>query len=318
MCVANATLSTLASKKSLIPVAVLIASPSVSAAVSVAPRSNWCALQLKLMQQFKKTPASLLAGVFLCLLSSASVLAECGRPDTASIAVAKVQDGDTLKLSDGRSVRVLGINAPEITVGQKRGQPLGQEALVSARKFVAQAGGEVRLGFDVEKRDHYGRWLAHVYDNSGRSLAVEQVRAGMAFQISVPPNRAQESCLSSVEARARKNPSGVWRNSYWSSFPSTSLTTSDTGFRLVRGKVARVDVNSSVWIELEGELVAQIKKSDWQAFGRSDWQSLVGKTLEVRGWITARKDSGSSKEGKRRFKALVISLRAPSSLKVIN
>jgi micrococcal nuclease len=270
------------------------------------------------MQQFKKTPVSLLTGVFLCLLSSSSVLAECGHPETASIAVAKVQDGDTLKLSDGRSVRVLGINAPEITVGQKRGQPLGKESLASAQEFVARAGGEVRLGFDAEKRDHYGRWLAHVYDKSGRSLAVEQIRIGMAFQISVPPNRAQESCLSSVEVRARKNPSGVWRNSYWSSFPSVSLALSDTGFRLVRGKVTRVDVNSSVWIEFDGDLVAQIKKSDWSGFGRSDWQSLVGKNLEVRGWITARKDRGNPQGGKRRFKPLVMGLRAPSSLKVIN
>lgn len=269
------------------------------------------------MQQSLKTPASLLTGVFLCLFSSSSILAECGHPESAAIAVAKVQDGDTLKLSDGRSIRVLGINAPEITVGQKRGQPLGQESLVSARQFVARAGGEVRLGFDAEKRDHYGRWLAHVYDKSGRSLAVEQIRAGMALQVSVPPNGAQESCLSSIESHARKNPSGVWRNAYWSGFPSTSLTFSDTGFRLVRGKVTRVDVNSSVWIEFDGDLVAQIKKSDWKSFGRTDWQSLKGKTVEVRGWITARKDKGNQ-NGKRRFKSLVIGVRTPSSLKVID
>lgn len=284
----------------------------------MAPRNNWCTLQLNLVQQSLKTPVSLLTGVFLCLLSSASVLAECGHPETAAITVAKVQDGDTLKLSDGRSVRVLGINAPEITVGQKRGQPLGKESLASAQQFVAHAGGEVLLGFDAEKRDHYGRWLAHVYDKSGRSLAVEQIRAGMAMQISVPPNRAQESCLSSVEARVRKKPTGVWRNAYWSSFSSTSLTLADTGFRMVRGKVVRVDVNSSVWIEFDGELVVQIKKSDLLAFGRSDWQSLVGKSLEVRGWITARKDKGNPQSGIRRFKPLVMGVRTPSSLKVIN
>ncbi|PUA27367.1 MAG: nuclease [Cellvibrio sp. 79] len=269
------------------------------------------------MQQSRKTPVRLLTGVFLCLLSSSFVLAECGHPESTAIKVAKVQDGDTLKLSDGRSVRVLGINAPEITIGQKRGQPLGQESLASARQFVARAGGEVRLGFDAEKRDHYGRWLAHVYDKSGRSLAAEQIRAGMALQVSVPPNGAQESCLYSIESRARKKPSGVWSNSYWSSFPSTSLTVGDTGFRLVRGKVMRVDVNSSVWIEFDGDLVAQIKKSDWRTFGRNDWQSLQGKTVEVRGWITARKDKGSQ-NGKRRFKSLVMGVRTPSSLKVID
>jgi micrococcal nuclease len=274
---------------------------------------------MQLMPQLPKTPLSLLTGVFLCLLSSSpSLLAECGHPETALIAVTRVQDGDTLKLADGRSVRVLGINAPEITVGQKRGQPLGKESLVNAQQFVARAGGEVRLGFDAERRDHYGRSLAHVYDKSGRSLAAEQIRAGMAFQVSVPPNRAEESCLAAIEVRTRKNPTGVWRSSYWNSFPSTSLTLADTGFRLVRGRVARVDVNSSVWIEFDGELVAQIKKSDWPGFRYStaDWQALKGKTLEVRGWITARKDRGNS--GKRRFKPLMMGVRTPSSLKVLD
>lgn len=257
----------------------------------------------------------MLTGVFLCLSLAVDVLAECGRPDTAPIAVAKVQDGDTLKLADGRSVRVLGINAPEITVGKKRGQPLGRESLASARQFVSHAGGEVRLGFEAERRDHYGRWLAHVYDKSGRSLAAEQIRAGMAIQVSVPPNSAQESCLATIESRMRKNPTGVWRDAYWKEFTAKSLTPADTGFRVIRGKAIRVDVNSSVWIEFEGNLVARIGKGDWAAFKRKDWKDLEGKTLEVRGWITARNDKGQT--GKRRFKPLVMGVRTPSSLKII-
>ncbi len=242
-------------------------------------------------------------------------VAECGHPETPPIAVARVQDGDTLKLADGRSIRVLGINAPEITLGQKRGQPLGRESLASARQFINEAGGEVRLGYDLERRDRYGRWLAHVYDKSGRSLAVQQLRSGMAIQVAVPPNRAQESCLLAVESRARKNPTGVWRSDYWNGFQAKSLTIADTGFRVVRGKVARVDVNSAVWLEFDGELVAQIKKSDWNAFRQKDWKSLQGKTLEVRGWITARRTKNTS--GPRRFKPLVMTLRSPSSLTVI-
>lgn len=269
--------------------------------------------------QSLKTPASLLPGVFLCLFSSALAVAECGYPETAPIAVAKVQDGDTLKLSDGRSVRVLGINAPEIKVGQKPGQPLGRESLASARQFVARAGGEVRLAFDAERRDHYGRWLAHVYDKSGRSLAAEQIRAGMAFQISVPPNRAQESCLAAIESMMRKRSAGVWRHPYWGSAQAASLTLNDTGFRLVRGKVMRVDVNSSVWIELDGELVVQIRKQDWKGFGKRDWKALAGKNLEVRGWITAREGKAAKPNaGTRRFKPLVMAVRAPSSLKVLD
>ena len=270
------------------------------------------------MQQLSKTPATIFAGVFLCLYFSSSVLAECGHPETAVMTVSKVLDGDTIKLSDGRSVRVLGINAPEITVGQKRGQPLGKESLANARQFINRSGNEIRLGFDVEKRDHYGRWLAHVYDKSNRSLAAEQLRAGMAIQVSVPPNGAQENCLLNAESHAKEKSIGVWRNSYWVNFASSRLTTADTGFRLVRGKITRVDVNSSIWIELEGNLVAQIRKADGKAFGRIGWKSLVGKTVEVRGWITLRRPKENAQNYKRQFKPLVMGIRSPSSLKVLN
>lgn len=260
---------------------------------------------------------SIIIGVFLWGSFSLGAIADCGHPQTAAFAVAKVSDGDTLKLTDGRSVRVLGVNAPEITQGPKRGQPLGKESLVSARQFIAKSNGKVRLGFDAEKRDHYGRWLAHVYDISGRSLAVEQIRRGMAIQISVPPNLAQDACLTAVEKRARKIPKGVWRNAYWANTDAKALGLNDTGFRVVRGMVTRVDAKSSVWIEFDGQLVANIKKFDLRSFKQRNWQSLIGKTVEVRGWIKSRPQKNGPANG-RIFKPLVMGVRAPSSFKVID
>jgi endonuclease YncB( thermonuclease family) len=104
-------------------------------------------------------------GVFLCLCSlflPSAAVAECGFPTGELVQVARVSDGDTLKLQDGRSVRVLGINAPEIVHGNRPGQPLGRESRAAAQAFIDASKGKVRLGFERETHDHYGRFLAHV------------------------------------------------------------------------------------------------------------------------------------------------------------
>lgn len=260
-------------------------------------------------------------GVFLCLFSlfsPALVVAECGLPAGELVQVARVSDGDTLKLQDGRSVRVLGINAPEIVHGNKPGQPLGRESRAAAQTFIDAGNGKVYLGFERETHDHYGRLLAHVYDSRGRSLAAAQLSSGMALQIAVPPNIAQMDCLLSAEREARQKSLGVWRNKYWQPLPTLSLRGDEAGFRLVRGRIAKVDINSAVWLELEGKLVAKIAKKDWPLFAdqkngwqKSDWLTLKGKAVELRGWIRPQQSRRSQQ-----FKPLVMQLRSASSIKV--
>lgn len=267
-------------------------------------------------------------GVFLCVslvsLWPIKGLAECGSSSGASVQVVRVSDGDTLKLQDGRSVRVLGINAPEITHGKKAGQPLGRESRAAAQVFIDRAQGQVRLGYEREQRDHYGRLLAHVYDDRGRSLAAEQLRTGMAMQVGVPPNIAQAQCLAAVEQVARNKKLGIWRNQYWQPLPANSMRGDETGFRLVSGRVAKVDINSAVWLELDGKLVVRIAKKDWPLFDKESfgnekfghdkraWRALLGRKIELRGWINQQKSKRSQQ-----FKPLVLQLRSPSSLRVV-
>jgi endonuclease YncB( thermonuclease family) len=278
-----------------------------------------------LLASLVKTPGMKIPGVFLCLYVSSwlpvNAHAECGLGTGELHEVMQVSDGDTLKLRDGRSVRVLGINAPEIIHGKKPGQPLGRESRMQVQAFIDAANGQVRLGFEQEVRDRYGRILAHVYDSRGRSLAAAQLRTGMALQIAVPPNSAQMHCLSGIENEARQKRLGVWRNSYWRPLPTISLHDNDTGFRLVRGRIANVDVNSAVWLELDGKLVARIAKKDWPLFAyqKSDWLALKGKTVELRGWINQRNSKGvHAPKRAQQFKPLVMQLRSPSSMRVIN
>ncbi len=241
-------------------------------------------------------------------------MGDCGSPSGELIQVTRASDGDTLKLEDGSSVRVLGINAPEITHGQKPGQPMGRKSLSAAQSFIDASDGKVRLTFEREKRDHYGRLLAHVYDSRGRSLAAAQLRMGMALQIAVPPNTAQMNCLLAAEQEARQKSLGIWRDNYWQPLSTLSLRGDETGFRLVRGRITKVDINSAVWLEFEGQLVAKVAKKDWPLFGyrQQDWLALKGKSVELRGWIRSQKSRRSQQ-----FKPLVMQLRSPSSMKVI-
>ncbi|MDO8345014.1 MAG: thermonuclease family protein [Cellvibrio sp.] len=276
-----------------------------------------------LLASLVKTPGMKIPGVFLCLCFLYCVpviaLAECGSASGELFQVARVSDGDTLKLADGRSVRVLGINAPEIAHGQKAGQPFGLESRAAAQAFIDAGKGTVRLGFERETHDHYGRLLAHVYDSRGRSLAASQLRAGMALQIAVPPNTAQMQCLDKLELAARNKSVGLWRDNYWRPLPTRSLRGDEAGFRFVRGRIAKVDINSAVWLELDGKLVARVAKKDWPLFAdqktgwqTSDWLALKGRLVELRGWITSQKSTRSQQ-----FKPLVLQLRSPLSIKVI-
>lgn len=261
---------------------------------------------------YPKTPRAWLLGVFLCLPFAAQVAAECGRASGVAVQVARVVDGDTLKLRDGRSVRVLGINAPEMQRPGQPGQALAVEARGAAAAFVDAAKGRVFLGFEQQQRDHYDRLLAHVYDAQGQSLAVSLLRQGLVFPIAVPPNVAQADCLFAIQQQARQKGLGVWASRAWQPRPATGLTQADTGFQRIRGRVAKVTVNSSVWLELEGQLVVRIAKADWRYFPRrpADWQALLGQTLEVHGWVTPQRNRNKG------FKPLVLAVHSPHALQV--
>ncbi len=253
-----------------------------------------------------KTPRAAILGVFLWLFAGYGH-AECGQPQGAAVAVTRVVDGDTLKLVDGRSVRVLGLNAPEIAHGDQPGQALGVEARAAAQNFVSSSGGRVWLGFEVEFKDHYGRSLAHVYNAKGQTLAGELLRRGLAFVVVISPNDRQAGCLFSLQQQARVRRLGVWSASAWKPRQSRSLTARDAGYLRVQGRIEKVSTaKNQVWLDLEGGLTLRVPRRDWQAFRyrQEDWRRLQGRQLEVQGWAALRRAA----QGR---KPLVMTLNSP-------
>lgn len=118
--------------------------------------------------------------------------------------VARVVDGDTVELTDGRRVRYIGINTPE------RGQPFYEEATGANRHLVE--GKAVQLEFDVDTFDQYGRTLAYVWVD-GVMANLEIVQRGFANTFTVPPNVRYEEDFRAAEREAREAERGLWAGS---------------------------------------------------------------------------------------------------------
>jgi endonuclease YncB( thermonuclease family) len=226
--------------------------------------------------------------------------------------VKTIIDGDTIVLSDGRKVRFIGINTPEIGRKGKVSEPLAQKA----RKRLVELLGDtpsVKLKIGVDAKDRYGRLLAHVFTVQGESVEAVLIREGLGFAVSFPPNLLLQGCLAQAQGEARSARLGVWSDSYFAPRRSEKLRTSDTGFRLVQGVVEKVVMKKggSWWLLLEGRLALMVSKSSQEYFNQQDLQGLVGEKVLVSGWLIKKKLSAKQKA--KGYKAYMMSVRHSAS-----
>lgn len=118
--------------------------------------------------------------------------------------VARVVDGDTIELTDGRRVRYIGVNTPE------RGQPYYSEASEANRQLVD--GRQVQLEFDQDTFDQYGRTLAYIWVD-GVMANQEIIARGYANAFTVPPNVKYDDAFRQAEREAREAGRGLWAGS---------------------------------------------------------------------------------------------------------
>lgn len=137
-----------------------------------------------------------------------SLLGAGSPPGLERARVARVIDGDTLALEDGRVLRLLGVDAPESVHPDMRGpQPIGPEAADRLRALVE--GRWVGLEADGADADHFGRRLRLVW--LGRTLVNEQLlREGLARLLIIPPATRHTERLRAAEAAAKREALGLW------------------------------------------------------------------------------------------------------------
>jgi len=132
-------------------------------------------------------------------------------PASVPVTVVHVVDGDTLVAAfpDGHreTVRVLGIDTPETVDPRKPVQCFGPEASAYAKARLT--GRAIRLEFDVERRDIYGRLLAYVVVDGAR-YEDDVLRRGLARLLVIPPNGAYARTMLAEALAARRARRGLW------------------------------------------------------------------------------------------------------------
>lgn len=167
--------------------------------------------------RFSRRQLAALAALLLAALAGLRVLDFGGgsRPPSPAapgerrgpVRVARVLDGDTLKLEDGETVRLIGVDAPETHHPELPVQRFGEEASDFLRNLVD--GFEVVLEMNpAEPRDKYGRTLAYVW--KGESLVnAEIIRRGYAYAYTRFPHPRLEEFVEH-EREARRAQYGLW------------------------------------------------------------------------------------------------------------
>lgn len=221
------------------------------------------------------------------LLSALFVWATIASAETAL--VRHVIDGDSLALTDGRQIRLIGINAPEIGIDGRPDQPLARAA--QRRIAALTAGRAVTLRFDREAVDRHGRTLAYVLLPDGTDIQARLVHEGLAWCVAIPPNvaNAQAYCAAEREARAARR--GIWAEPRYEPTPADKPGLSDTGFKLVKGTVSRIGRSQhAVYLDLGPGFSVVIPRHAWDDFP-ADSKPARGQTLVARGWVTEYKNS---------------------------
>jgi micrococcal nuclease len=139
--------------------------------------------------------------------ASLSATETTGIPPLATEATIEyVHDGDTLFLTDGRKVRLLGINTPEI--GDNL-ECYGDEATALLRSLLP-VGTHVWVNADIEPLDQYGRSLLFIYTDDATNINLELLNQGAAEVEMYEPNLMLQQPVEAAERAARAAGVGLW------------------------------------------------------------------------------------------------------------
>lgn len=223
--------------------------------------------------------------------SPRSPAGDCAPPAelaSQSATVGHVNDGDTVRLTNGDRVRLVGIDTPELGRDGADDEPYANEATQALRALLAESENRVTVVDASEGEDRYGRRLSYLYLPDGRSVQAQLLEQGMAMAVFVAPNLELADCLLERETQARDAGRGIWSlSAYDPGLPSSEgIPDHVQGAAIVRGRVESVgESRRNIWVNLEGRVALRIDKADRERFPGWDFEALEGETLRARGWI---------------------------------
>ncbi|MDX8376802.1 MAG: thermonuclease family protein [Mariprofundales bacterium] len=219
--------------------------------------------------------------------------------------VGKVIDGDTFRTDKGEKIRLLAINTPEVAHGRQAGQPLGKKASKQLRSLIE--GKNVLLRFDEEKKDRYGRTLAHVYLPNDIWVNGELLRLGLAHVYTFAPNFRYVDELLKIEANAMQARRGLWQHERFAKLDANKISSQNIGqYRVIDGIVRNISRNGFGFKLANNKLKITIPRKYRQYFTNQPKLSN-GLRVRVRGMIRASRDGNE----------LYLAIHSPYDLKVL-
>lgn len=147
---------------------------------------------------------ALIFAILLTLLVAGDsyILSENNKKE--NVIVERVIDGDTFKTLDGRTIRLLNINAPEKNTA----------SYVKAYEFLKKFENKT-IQIEFSGVDKYKRYLGRIYFNDYLNLKL--VEEGLASKFLVDENEIKK--FADAEKKAIENEKGIWKkSSYWGCF----------------------------------------------------------------------------------------------------
>lgn len=208
--------------------------------------------------------------------------------------VAEVLSGDTLRLADGREVRLAGVEAPWPGLADAPAQPMADMARAALAELAA--GRAVALFSAGQPLDRHGRALAHVRREDGLWVQAGLLRQGWARVRVWPETRAGAAAMLAAEGEAKAAGRGLWGHPAYAVRDAAAMLDGDVGsVQVVRGTVRRaVRLDDRVVLgfgpDWRSDFTVEVAAGDLRAFRRAglDPLALKGRVVEVRGWVESR------------------------------
>jgi endonuclease YncB( thermonuclease family) len=229
----------------------------------------------------------------------------CGGETIAQATVSGIIDGRTLILSDGREVRLAGIEVPLPQAGDPAG-PSGSIGKAAKAALDALAGGDQVLLRQADtsldrNMDRYGRLVAYVYaQRDGVELFAQGalIEAGFARAAGRIDGKGCTAALLASEKTARAAKLGLWGDPYYevvNADAPVDVLAQRGNFALVEGQVVSVRQSGATiyvnfgrrWSESFAVTISKRNERSFAAAGL-DVMSLAGRRIRVRGWVEAR------------------------------
>lgn len=212
--------------------------------------------------------------------------------------VTEVLDAETLRLDDGRLVRLIGARTPApLRPTTEPRETLQEHATRALSELVL--GRSVRLYYPAIDHDRYGRTLAHVVREDGSQgrkwVQRHLITTGHARAYVIPGNAECVDALTEDENQARNAELGLWSLAAYRPIASSlteHLQRLQGTFQLVEGRITSVGTSrGNVYLNF-----GRNRRFAFTAFiarasltGQRDWakdlKTLKGRRIRVRGWI---------------------------------